>query len=81
VTQQAVIVSIEVAADPLLAFEVFTTQIDAWWLRGPKHRFKAPWNGTLAFEADLNGQLLGAGARYATTIPHDTANRGATTNT
>jgi uncharacterized protein YndB with AHSA1/START domain len=58
VTQQAVIVSIEVAADPLLAFEVFTTQIDAWWLRGPKHRFKAPWNGTLAFEAGLNGQLL-----------------------
>ena len=57
-TQQSVVVSIEVAADPQLAFEVFTTQIDTWWLRGPKHRFKAPWNGTLTFEPGPQGRLL-----------------------
>ena len=61
-TDQTVIVSIEVAADPQLAFDVFTSQIDTWWLRGPKHRFRAPWNGTLAFEPGPSGRLL---ERYA----------------
>lgn len=56
-TQQTVVVSIEVAAEPLHAFEVFTAQIDMWWLRGPKHRFRAPWNGTLAFEPGPHGTL------------------------
>ena len=60
VSDQTVIVSIEVAADPLLAFEVFTTDIDAWWLRGPKHRFRAPWNGTLSFEPGRGGRLIEA---------------------
>lgn len=57
-TQQSVVVSIEVAADPQLAFEVFSAQIDTWWLRGPKHRFRAPWNGTLTFEPGPRGRLL-----------------------
>jgi uncharacterized protein YndB with AHSA1/START domain len=57
-TTQTVIVSIEVAAEPMLAFEVFTSQIDTWWLRGPKHRFRAPWNGTLVFEPGPTGRLL-----------------------
>ena len=57
-TAQSVIVSIEVAADPQLAFDVFTAQIDTWWLRGPKHRFKAPWNGTLSFEPGPQGRLF-----------------------
>jgi hypothetical protein len=58
VTDRAVIVSIEVAGDPQLAFEVFTSQIDTWWLRGPKHRFRRPWNGTLVFEPGPTGRLL-----------------------
>ena len=57
-TTQTVIVSIEVAAEPKLAFDVFTSQIDTWWLRGPKHRFRAPWNGTLVFEPGPTGRLL-----------------------
>lgn len=57
-TRQSVIVSIEVAAEPQLAFDVFTEQIDTWWLRGPKHRFHPPWNGTLVFEPGPNGRLL-----------------------
>jgi uncharacterized protein YndB with AHSA1/START domain len=57
-TNQSVTVSIEVAAEPNLAFDVFTSQIDTWWLRGPKHRFRATWNGTLAFEPGPGGTLL-----------------------
>jgi uncharacterized protein YndB with AHSA1/START domain len=58
VTDAAVVVSVEVAADPVLAFDVFTSDIDAWWLRGPQHRFKAPWNGTLRFEPGPQGRLI-----------------------
>lgn len=57
-TSPAVVVSIEVAADPPLAFDVFTAQIDTWWLRGPKHRFRPPWTGTLVFEPGPAGRLL-----------------------
>ncbi len=57
-TNQTVIVSIEVAAEPYLAFDVFTAQIDTWWLRGPKHRFRAPWNGAIIFEPGPAGRLL-----------------------
>lgn len=57
-TQQEVTVSIEVAAEPRLAFDVFTTQIDSWWRRGPKHRFAPPWTGTLRFEPGASGRLL-----------------------
>ena len=57
-TTQTVTVSIEVAADPQLAFEVFTSEIDTWWLCGPKHRFRPPWNGKLLFEPGPAGRLL-----------------------
>jgi uncharacterized protein YndB with AHSA1/START domain len=57
-TSAAVVVSIEVAADPQLAFDVFTADIDAWWLRGPQHRFRAPWDGTLRFEPGPAGRLI-----------------------
>jgi uncharacterized protein YndB with AHSA1/START domain len=57
-TDTAVIVSIEVAAEPQLAFDVFTADIDAWWLRGPQHRFRAPWNGALRFEPGPAGRLI-----------------------
>lgn len=57
-TNTAVVVSIEVAADPDLAFDVFTSEIDAWWLRGPQHRFRAPWDGKLRFEPGPTGRLL-----------------------
>lgn len=57
-TNRSVVVSIEVDAAPSLAFDVFTTQMDRWWLRGPKHRFQAPWNGTLVFEPGPAGRLF-----------------------
>ena len=58
VTDQSVTVTIEVDADPRLAFEIFTAQIDTWWLRGPKHRFRAPWNGRLLVLPGPSGRLL-----------------------
>jgi activator of HSP90 ATPase len=58
VTERTVVVSIDVDADPRLAFDVFTRDIDAWWLTGPQHRFRAPWNGTLRFEPGPDGRLL-----------------------
>lgn len=57
-TTHSVTVSIEVAASPQIAFQVFTTQIDTWWLRGPKHRFLPPWSGKLLFEPGSGGRLL-----------------------
>jgi uncharacterized protein YndB with AHSA1/START domain len=53
-----VTVSIEVAADPHTAFRVFTADIDTWWLRGPKHRFRARGNGRLELEPGVTGRLF-----------------------
>ena len=54
----AVTVSIEVAADPQTAFDVFTQHIDTWWLRGPAHRFAPRRDGCLRFEGGVAGRLL-----------------------
>lgn len=56
-TEDGVTVSIEVEADPVTAFEVFTNDIDSWWLRGPKHRFRAREDGRLTFEPGIAGRL------------------------
>jgi uncharacterized protein YndB with AHSA1/START domain len=51
-------VSIDVAVSPAVAFEAFTAEIDAWWGRGPRFRFLAPYAGTLRLEPGLGGRLL-----------------------
>jgi uncharacterized protein YndB with AHSA1/START domain len=52
-------VSILVDVDPLSAFAAFTEQIDLWWLRGPKHRFRAPYHdGMLRFTPGVGGSLV-----------------------
>jgi uncharacterized protein YndB with AHSA1/START domain len=61
-TDDVVTVSIEVDADPQTAFEVFTNEIDSWWLRGPKHRMRARESGRLTFEPGAAGRLY---ERYA----------------
>ena len=45
-----VTVSIDVEIEPDLVFEVFTTELDAWWGRGPRFRFLAPYEGTMTLE-------------------------------
>ena len=39
-------------------FDVFTREIDAWWQRGPRYRFMAPYGGTMTLEAGVGGRLL-----------------------
>lgn len=57
-TSETVRVSIELAVEPLHAFTIFTEDIDAWWARGRKNRFRAPWAGIMRFEPGPGGRLL-----------------------
>ncbi|HUK62723.1 MAG TPA: SRPBCC domain-containing protein [Dongiaceae bacterium] len=54
----AVTVSMEIEVEPDFAFVVFTRELDAWWGRGPRYRFLAPYNGTLVLEPGVGGRLL-----------------------
>jgi uncharacterized protein YndB with AHSA1/START domain len=51
-------VAIDVGVEPSVAFEVFTTELDAWWGRGPRFRFVPPYAGTMRLEPGLGGRLL-----------------------
>ncbi len=51
-------VSIDVEVEPDVAFEVFTRELDAWWRRGPRFRFIAPYAGTMRLEPGVGGRLL-----------------------
>lgn len=51
-------VSIEVDVTPDVAFDVFTQEMDAWWARGPRFRFLAPYAGTMTLEPRIGGRLL-----------------------
>ncbi len=57
-----------VAVSPADAFEVFTTEIDRWWRRGPAYRVAGRQPGVLHLEPRLGGRLFeesaqGAGAQ------------------
>ena len=47
-----------VAVDSLEAFEVFTSETDLWWGRGPRYRFGGKRRGTLTFEPGVGGRLF-----------------------
>ena len=51
-------VSVFVAVEPEVAFEVFTKEVDLWWRRGPKYRLAGRRPGTLCFEPGLGGRLF-----------------------
>jgi uncharacterized protein YndB with AHSA1/START domain len=51
-------VSVSVAVPPLLAFEIFTLEIDRWWRRGVKFRHAAAANGFIHIEPKLGGRLF-----------------------
>lgn len=53
-----VIVAVTVAADPSTAFDIFTRDVDAWWRRGPKYRFRGGKPGVMRFEPGLGGRLV-----------------------
>jgi uncharacterized protein YndB with AHSA1/START domain len=51
-------VSVDVEVKPDVAFAVFTKELDAWWARGPRFRFIAPYGGTVRLEPGVGGRLL-----------------------
>jgi uncharacterized protein YndB with AHSA1/START domain len=55
---ETVRVSIDLAVDPATAFAAFTEDVDQWWARGRKNRFRAPWIGIMRFEPGPNGRLV-----------------------
>jgi uncharacterized protein YndB with AHSA1/START domain len=53
-----VMVAVSVVADPATAFDIFTQEVDTWWRRGPKYRFRGRRHGTLRFEPGVGGRLV-----------------------
>jgi uncharacterized protein YndB with AHSA1/START domain len=51
-------VSVSVAVPPMLAFEIFTQEIDRWWRRGLKFRNAGADNGFIHIEPKLGGRLF-----------------------
>jgi uncharacterized protein YndB with AHSA1/START domain len=51
-------VSISVAVEPAVAFEVFTQEIDVWWRRGLRYRIAGRRPGSLSFEPGAGGRLF-----------------------
>jgi uncharacterized protein YndB with AHSA1/START domain len=50
--------TVYVAVSPADAFEIFTSEVDAWWRHGRKYRIAGARPGRLSFEAGLGGRLL-----------------------
>lgn len=57
-TEQSATASVEVAADPTTAFEVFTAEIDLWWVRGPINFFDAARAIEMRIEPGIGGRIL-----------------------
>jgi uncharacterized protein YndB with AHSA1/START domain len=51
-------VTVQVAVDPTVAFDVFTQEIDLWWKRGPAYRISGRKPGVLCFEPGIDGRLF-----------------------
>lgn len=57
-TEQSATATVEVAADPATAFEVFTAEIDLWWVRGPINFFDAARAIEMRIEPGVGGRIL-----------------------
>lgn len=51
-------VTVSVAVDPPVAWEVFTEEIELWWRHGPRYRMGARGVGRLALEPRLGGRVF-----------------------
>ena len=47
-----------VEVDPETAFRIFTEEVDLWWKRGPRFRFRPGQDGTLRFEPGEGGRFV-----------------------
>lgn len=50
--------AVEVAADPLTAFTVFTEELDLWWVRGPINAYDSGRLIEMRCEAGVGGRIL-----------------------
>src|SRR5882724_220452 len=57
-TEQSATASVEVAADPVTAFRIFTEEIDLWWVRGPINFFDAARATAMQIEPGVGGRIL-----------------------
>ena len=53
-----VMVAVRVAVDPATAFRVFTDDIGAWWIGGPRYGFQPSRRGVMRFEPGVGGRLV-----------------------
>jgi uncharacterized protein YndB with AHSA1/START domain len=51
-------VTIAVAVPPDVAFEIFTSEIDRWWRKGPRFRQSGMSAGMIRLEAGVGGRLF-----------------------
>jgi len=51
-------VSVLVAVEPRVAFQIFTEEIDLWWRRGLKYRVAGNRRGIIHLEPGMGGRLL-----------------------
>lgn len=54
----SVSVAITLAVQPEEAFRLFTEEVDQWWQRGPKFRFRPRAEGRMCFEPGEGGRLI-----------------------
>ncbi|HMJ55959.1 MAG TPA: SRPBCC domain-containing protein [Polyangiaceae bacterium] len=52
------IITVLVAVEPALAFEVFTQEIDQWWRRGLRYRAAGTQRGIIHLEPGVGGRLF-----------------------
>ena len=57
-TKQSATASVQVAADPAMAFRIFTDEIDLWWVRGPINFFDASRAIGMQIEPGVGGRIL-----------------------
>ncbi len=53
----AATVTVAVAVDPAVAFEIFTREIDLWWKRGPAYR-RVLRGGVVSIEPRVGGRVF-----------------------
>lgn len=51
-------VAVRVACSPAVAFDLFTTEIDLWWRRGPKFRHGSGSAASIHIEPRLDGRVV-----------------------
>jgi len=67
-TEERVVVTTFVEVKPSDAFEIFTSQIDAWWKRAPRYRRMPGQIGMLSFEGTPPERVLVEKDRASTTV-------------